>query len=124
MLNRFVSLEAAKDLMQHVDANLSKQSPASPQLTEFARKKLASVLGSASTKLVMNAAVEDSNRHIQLEDVANIVDEASQLFHFNRELLQAGVENIEQGISIVDADMRLVAYGTHVILNSLIIPKT
>ncbi|MBU2882138.1 PAS-domain containing protein [Psychrosphaera sp. B3R10] len=115
LLNRFVSLEAANDLMLHVDANLSKQSPASPQLTEFARKKLASVLGSASTKLVMNAAVEDSNRHIQLEDVANIVDEASQLFHFNRELLQAGVENIEQGISIVDADMRLVAWNSRYI---------
>jgi signal transduction histidine kinase len=46
-----------------------------------------------------------------LQDVVNIVDEANKLFQFNRELLQAGVENIEQGISVIDADMRLVAWN-------------
>ena len=46
-----------------------------------------------------------------LQEVVNIVDEANKLFQFNRELLQAGVENIEQGISVIDADMRLVAWN-------------
>lgn len=115
LLNRFVSQEAANELLSQLTDGTSKHTIASREVTEFSRKKLASVLGTASTKLVMNAAVEDSNRHIQLEDVANIVDEASQLFQFNRELLQAGVENIEQGISIVDADMRLVAWNARYI---------
>ena len=53
----------------------------------------------------------ESNEDLPLEDVVSIVDEANQLFEFNRELLQAGVESIEQGISVVDADMRLVAWN-------------
>jgi len=59
--------------------------------------------------MVMKAA--SKQQAMPLEDVVNIVDEANKLFQFNRELLQAGVENIEQGISVVDADMRLVAWN-------------
>ena len=52
-----------------------------------------------------------TSEKMPLEDVVSIVDEANQMFRFNRELLQSGVENIEQGISVVDADMRLVAWN-------------
>ena len=59
--------------------------------------------------MVMKAVTTQQN--MPLQDVVNIVDEANKLFQFNRELLQAGVENIEQGISVIDADMRLVAWN-------------
>lgn len=111
LLNRFVGPSAADEMRERCRHLPHKLTIATKENVELTRKKLASVLGTASTKLVMSAAVEDSRRHMQLEDVANIVDEATQLFNFNRELLQAGVENIEQGISIVDADMRLVAWN-------------
>jgi len=52
----------------------------------------------------------DSTRCMN-EILVSIVDEANQMFRFNRELLQSGVENIEQGISVIDADMRLVAWN-------------
>ena len=59
--------------------------------------------------MVMKAA--STSQEMPLEDVVSIVDEASQMFQFNRELLQSGVENIEQGICVVDADMRIVAWN-------------
>lgn len=115
LLSRFVSQQASLELAGMLSSTSPKQAIAEKDIVEHTRKKLASVLGSASTKLVMNAAVENSSHKMHLEDVAHIVEEATELFNFNRELLQAGVENIEQGISIVDADMRLVAWNTRYI---------
>lgn len=112
LLQRFIDQQAARALLDSVAApELKQQAPA--HLVEYTQKQLASVMGMASTKLVMNAALSDEREStpLALEYVADIVDEANQLFHFNRELLQAGVENIEQGISVVDADMNLVAWN-------------
>ena len=46
-----------------------------------------------------------------IAQVVNWATQASQLYKFNRELLQASVENIPQGISVVDQDLRLVAWN-------------
>ncbi len=108
LLQRFVNNEAAHAFKQYYLEN-KKHSTASDELYNYTRLQLASVLGSASTRMVMKAASKQQT--MPLEDVVNIVDEANELFQFNRELLQAGVENIEQGISMVDADMRLVAWN-------------
>ncbi|NMP31809.1 response regulator [Thalassotalea sp. M1531] len=108
LLQRFVSSQAAEELMNLLPSNSKSRAQASAKLVEHTRLQLAGVLGSASTRMVMNAATE---KEMPLEDVVHIVDEASKIFQFNRELLQAGVENIEQGISVVDADMRIVAWN-------------
>jgi Na+/proline symporter/signal transduction histidine kinase len=110
VINRFINRESADEFLK-IPSVGTTDAKASAEQIEFTHKKLASVLGTASTRLVMNAASSDSNFNVPLEDVAHIVDEANQLFKFNRELLQAGVENIDQGISVVDADMRLVAWN-------------
>ncbi|MBT1443939.1 PAS-domain containing protein [Shewanella sp. JM162201] len=110
LLHRFINKEEAAELLARAKAagpELSAQQR--EDLVVYTRLKLSGVLGSASTRMVMNAAAR--SRQVPLEDVVSIVDEASQLFEFNRELLQSGVENIEQGISVVDADMRLVAWN-------------
>lgn len=108
LLQRFVNNDAANTFKEFY-AETDKYHAASDELYNYTRLQLASVLGSASTRMVMKAA--STQQAMPLEDVVNIVDEANELFQFNRELLQAGVENIEQGISIVDADMRLVAWN-------------
>jgi len=108
LLQRFVNNEAANTFKQYYPET-RKHSAANDKLYNYTRLQLASVLGSASTRMVMKAASKQQT--MPLEDVVNIVDEANELFQFNRELLQAGVENIEQGISMVDVDMRLVAWN-------------
>ncbi|NBA97782.1 PAS domain-containing hybrid sensor histidine kinase/response regulator [Pseudomonas sp. R5(2019)] len=70
---------------------------------------LAGVLGSSSTRAVVRAAIE--GREMQLEDVVRIADEASEVLQFNRALLQGAIENISQGISVVDQSLRLVAWN-------------
>ncbi len=107
LLHRFINKEEADELRSR--ANKLKLGGYNQQLADYTRLKLSGVLGSASTRMVMKAA--SRSQKVPLEDVVSIVDEASQIFEFNRELLQSGVENIEQGISVVDADMRLVAWN-------------
>jgi PAS domain-containing protein len=70
---------------------------------------LAGVLGASSTRAVVRAAIE--GREMQVEDVVRIVDEASEVLQFNRALLQGAIENITQGISVVDQNLRLVAWN-------------
>ncbi|GHE95913.1 two-component sensor [Thalassotalea profundi] len=109
LLHRFIDKEAAEELLNFAKQNTRNNQLKNEALIEYTRLQLSGVLGSASTRMVMKAA--STSQKMPLEDVVSIVDEASQMFRFNRELLQSGVENIEQGISIVDADMRLVAWN-------------
>lgn len=48
---------------------------------------------------------------MQLEEVAAIVDEASELYDFSRGLLQGAIEHVSQGIAVVDKQLRLVAWN-------------
>lgn len=70
---------------------------------------LAGVLGASSARVVVKAAIEGRDMHF--EDVVRIVDEASEVLQFNRGLLQGAIENITQGISVVDKELRLVAWN-------------
>ncbi len=70
---------------------------------------LAGVLGASSARVVVKAAIE--GRDMQFDDVVRIVDEASEVLQFNRGLLQGAIENITQGISVVDKELRLVAWN-------------
>ena len=115
LLQRFVNKDCAESLFNQLTHQYDYRSQkilnqrANDTLINYTQLQLSSVLGSASTRMVMKAVTKQ--KEIPLEDVVNIVDEANKLFEFNRELLQAGVENIDQGISVVDADMRLVAWN-------------
>ncbi len=71
--------------------------------------ELTAVLGAASTRLLLEAARRGSDR--QLEEVASIVDEAAQAARFSQQVLEAALQNMSQGISVVDAQLRLVAWN-------------
>lgn len=74
-----------------------------------AERELAAVLGAASTRLLLDAARREAGR--DLEAVATIVGEASQALRFNQQVLEAALENMSQGISVVDRELRLVAWN-------------
>ncbi len=109
LLQRFVDQTAADGLLTLAKNTDKHHEGKHEKLIEYARLQLSGVLGSASTRMVMKAAA--TSQEMPFEDVVSIVDEANQMFQFNRELLQSGVENIEQGICVIDADMRIVAWN-------------
>lgn len=72
-------------------------------------RELAAVIGSAASRILLEAVTQQPA--MPISQVVNWATQASQLYKFNRELLQASVENIPQGISVVDQDLRLVAWN-------------
>ncbi|MGE0031467.1 MAG: PAS-domain containing protein [Steroidobacteraceae bacterium] len=82
---------------------------ASAEQLEATRKLLASVVGASSAQRLVDAAV--AGREVPLEDVVTMVGGASQALEFSRELLQSTLENVSQGISVVDAGLKLVAWN-------------
>ena len=78
-------------------------------------RALSSVLGSASARVLLDAARRDATvvgrPGADLDTVAAIVVEASQDLRFNQRVLEAALENMSQGISVVDAELRLVAWN-------------
>lgn len=71
-------------------------------------RELSAVLGSASARLLLNAARSESR---ELDTVAAIVGEASADLRFNQRVLEAALRNMSQGISVIDREQRLVAWN-------------
>ncbi|GAA3906623.1 hypothetical protein GCM10022228_16070 [Halomonas cibimaris] len=97
------------DFARRGGTDLADDARASIDVIQFTERFLASVLGASSARIVVNSALQ--GRGIGISDVISIVDEASQVLEFNRALLQATIENVRQGISVVDQHMRLVVWN-------------
>ena len=100
---------AFDDYARRAGKPLDNGTRASIDIIQFTERFLASVLGASSARIVVNSALQ--GRGIGISDVISIVDEASQVLEFNRALLQATIENINQGISVVDQSLRLVVWN-------------
>lgn len=96
---------------QHKQEGFRPEERASIEVIQFTERLLAGVLGASSARIVINSALQ--GKEIQISDVISIVDEASQVLEFNRALLQATIENVSQGISVVDHNLRLVVWNQH-----------
>lgn len=98
---------------ERVDA-LLKSAPATGavdfETLNAVERALAGVLGSASARLLLDTA--QSKTSAELDTVASIVGQASQDLKFNQRVLEGALENMSQGISVVDADLKLVAWNT------------
>ena len=78
-------------------------------LMQFTERQLASAIGAASARLTLTSALRGSG--MELGEVVSLLDEASQELRFNRQVLSTTLENISQGVSVVDADMHLIAWN-------------
>jgi Na+/proline symporter/signal transduction histidine kinase/CheY-like chemotaxis protein len=72
--------------------------------------ELAAVVGSASARLLLDAARRRTPA--PLDTVADLVGEAAEQARFSREVLSGALENMSQGVCVVDRDMRLVAWNS------------
>lgn len=87
----------------------SPDAPADRALVQFTERLLASAIGAASARLTLTSALRGSG--MELGEVVALLDEASQELRFNRQVLSSTLENISQGVSVVDAQMRLMAWN-------------
>ena len=79
------------------------------QLVEAAQKSLAAIVGVASSQSMIESLY--SGKKIAVEEVVNLFGETTRALRFNQEVLSASFENISSGISVVDNDLRLIAWN-------------
>ena len=103
---RFLPPQRVNELLRHAP----EQGPVPAAIESRMEHELAAILGSASARLLLDAARRDQ-QGADLDTVAAIVGEASEDLRFNQRVLEAALENMTQGISVVDADLRLVAWN-------------
>ncbi|RDD81040.1 response regulator [Dyella tabacisoli] len=78
-------------------------------MIQYTERLLAAAVGAASARRILMGALSGSG--LDIAEAVALMDEASQELRFNRELLSTTLENVSQGISVVDAQMRLVAWN-------------
>jgi len=79
-------------------------------LLQHTENTLAMVMGASSARLVLSSALD--GRDIALDELAVLVEDASsQKQQFSQNLLQSAIENASEGISIVDENLKLVAWN-------------
>jgi Na+/proline symporter/signal transduction histidine kinase/ActR/RegA family two-component response regulator len=78
-------------------------------LIQYTERLLASAVGAANARRILMGVLSGSG--LDIAESMALMDEASQELRFNRALLATTLENVSQGISVVDADMRLVAWN-------------
>ena len=83
--------------------------PADRGLLQAMERVLAGAIGASSARLMFTHAL--GGRGIAAEEVAELLDETSQELRFSRQLLQATMENVSQGIAVADAEARIVAWN-------------
>ena len=114
LTERFLGIDRARSAFNSFAHQRGEDPPisgdsASGELIDYIERLLAGVIGASSARILMASTLR--GRDMQLGDVVTIVDEASKVLKFNRSLLQSTIENINQGISVVDSQMRLVAWN-------------
>lgn len=97
------------DFQKPLSAPLKSDQIADRTLVQFVERQLAAALGATSARLVLTGALRGTG--MEFEEVAALLDETSQELRFNQRLLHTTMENVDQGISVVDADLRLVAWN-------------
>ncbi|MEL7041313.1 MAG: PAS domain-containing hybrid sensor histidine kinase/response regulator [Pseudomonadota bacterium] len=114
LASRFLSAEAVAHAFDQFEADLQidvrGRQPADWRLVQRTERLLASALGAASARVVMSSAIAGAD--VALGDVLSILDQHTQAERFDRHMLQSMLENIEQGISVVDHEQTLVAWNS------------
>jgi Na+/proline symporter/signal transduction histidine kinase/CheY-like chemotaxis protein len=88
---------------------LAPSAPADFALVRHTERLLASAIGAPSARLVLALSLERSN--LSFNSALRLLDDATAAIQYNRDLLQATLENVRQGISVFDRDLRLVCWN-------------
>lgn len=100
---------AYADFYARQQRRFEADAPADRRLLQFTERLLGGAVGPGSARVMLTSVLRGSG--LELGEVVSVLDETSQALRFNRELLQTTFEHMSQGISVVDAEMRLVAWN-------------
>lgn len=109
IVGRNFSARAFGDYARQQGRALVPGERANRALIQDTERLLASAVGAANARRILVGAL--SGHGLDVADAVALLDEASQELRFNRDLLSTILGNVAQGISVIDAEMRLVAWN-------------
>ena len=114
LLERFLGAESATQQLAGFSQQRGKTLPpmgerADRELLRFTEHLLAGALGASSARLLLASTLR--GRDMLPEDVIRLLDETSHAIVFSQDRLRATLEHLSQGVSVVDKDLRLVAWN-------------
>jgi len=103
------TLQAFSDFAQLNERPLVESEPADAELVRHTERVLSGVIGASSARVVLSSALAGSG--MRFDEVVSLLDQTSQKLKFRHELLQSAMENLSEGISVIDSKLRLVAWN-------------
>src|SRR5699024_6106973 len=114
VLQRFLGAQVARQALDDYatlnSVNLMDYQIADAPLLQVAERRLAGVVGSASARVMLASGLRQKD--LKLGDMAQLLDHTADAVQFNRSILQAALENVDHSISVIDHELRLVAWNT------------
>lgn len=83
--------------------------PAGVEVIRFSEQLLASAVGSSSARLILSLLMKRNDG--SAKDAYRLLDDASEALQQNRDLLQIALDQMEQGITVFDSDLRLTCWN-------------
>jgi Na+/proline symporter/signal transduction histidine kinase/CheY-like chemotaxis protein len=99
----FQSFEKANSVSLHGNEQVSMD------VIRFAEQLLASAVGSSSARLILSLLFRRNDR--EAKDAFRLLDDATEALQHNRDLLQTALDQMEQGITVFDRDLRLICWN-------------
>lgn len=106
MVARFVG----SDVAQEAFARFADDAPVERLHARLAERMIAGVVGLPSARALVGAAL--SGAALSHAEVARLLDDTGQSLRFSKGLLAATLEHIDPGVSVVDAELNLVAWNS------------
>jgi Na+/proline symporter/signal transduction histidine kinase len=110
---RYLGTERTREAFENFFASRGQsydpQGEADIHLLRIAEHLLASAIGAASSRLVLSLLLR--RRNLSSVAALKLVDEASAALLYNRDVLQYALDFARQGISVFDADLRLICWN-------------
>lgn len=112
-VSRFLGAERTRAAFQAYAegrrATLAGATAADIHVLRFAEQLLASAVGAASSRLVLSLLVK--RRDPSAKAAMKLLDDASSAIQYNRDLLQTAIDQVAQGISVFDRDLKLICWN-------------
>ena len=112
-IGRYLGVERTERSFQSFETSggvkLAGHEPASMGLIRYCEQLLASAVGSASARLILSLLFQRHDK--SSKDAFRLLDDATEALQQNRDLLQIALDQMEQGITVLDRDFRLTCWN-------------
>jgi len=112
LLQTFLGVQRSQQILAHFSLNHQlddNNAHPAPEFIAYCERALTGVLGASSAQALIHTVA--SGKRMAFEEVVNFFDETTQALQFNQNLLFTSLENLSHGISVVDKDLKLVAWN-------------